>query len=185
MIGTIPVWDLAPREYGQALDAAMAFLAAEETPVLRCAVPALAAEAFQRLPAWRKTGPTGSALWLEPLEGGWQNELNALSAGLNSGGTLVIVASRPLARMLPEGREWPEKALGLKLGGLARLRRALVEAELILEAEYGLHTPLATLLNLLGQMASSGGQPDWGDRLHFAGRLRYIASGLPAQLSTV
>ena len=56
MIGTLPVWDLAPREYGQALDAAMALLAGEETPVLRCAVPALAAEAGQRRPAWREAG---------------------------------------------------------------------------------------------------------------------------------
>ncbi|HUX75565.1 MAG TPA: hypothetical protein VMY40_02850, partial [Anaerolineae bacterium] len=69
------MWELAPREYGQALDAAMALLAGEETPVLRCAVPALAAEAGQRLPAWREAGPTGAALWIEPLEVGWQAEL--------------------------------------------------------------------------------------------------------------
>ena len=185
MIGTLPVWDLAPREYGQALDAAMALLVGEETPVLRCAVPALAAEAGQRLPAWREAGPTGAVLWIEPLEAGWQAELEALSAGLNGGGTLVIVASRPLARLLPERREWPGEALGLQLGGLGRLRRALAEAGLALEAEYGLHTLSATILNLLGQCASRGGRPDLGDRLHFAGRLRYITSGPLARLSTV
>jgi len=185
MIGTLPVWDLAPREYGQALDAAMALLAGEETPVLRCAVPALAAEAGQRLPAWREAGPTGAALWIEPLEVGWQAELKALSAGLNGGGKMVIVASRPLARLLPQRREWPGEALGLQLGGLGRLRRALAEAGLALEAEYGLHTLSATFLNLLGQMASRWGRPDLGDRLHFAGRLRYITSGSLARLSSV
>jgi len=185
MIGTLPVWELAPREYGQALDAAMALLAGEETPVLRCAVPALAAEAGQRLPAWREAGPTGAALWIEPLEVGWQAELEALSAGLNGGGKMVIVASRPLARLLPERREWPGEALGLQLGGLGRLRRALAEAGLALEAEYGLHTLSATILNLLGQMAFRSGRPDLGDRLHFAGRLRYITSGPLAQLSSV
>jgi hypothetical protein len=185
MIGTLPVWNLAPREYGQALDAAMALLAGEETPVLRCEVSSLAAEARQRLPAWRETGPAGTALWIEPLEDDWQAALDALCAGLNGGGTMVIVTSRPLARLLPERRGWPGKALGLQRGGLGRLRRALAEAGLALETEYGLHSLPATLLNVLGQMASRWNRPDLGDRLHFAGRLRYVASGPLARLSTV
>jgi hypothetical protein len=151
MIGTLPVWDLAPREYGQALDAAMPLLGAEETPLLRCQMPALAAEASQRLLAWRHSEPAGAALWIEPLMGTWQAELEALSAALDDEGTLVIVASRPLARLLPERRAWSEEALALRLGGLGRLRRALAKAGLVLEAEYGLHTLFATLLNLLGQ----------------------------------
>ena len=116
MIGTLPVWNLALREYGQALDAAMILLPGEETPLLRCHVPVLAAEASQRLPAWSEVGPAGAALWIEPLQDSWHAELESLSAGLKDGGTLVIVASRPLARLVPERREWPGKPLGLKLG---------------------------------------------------------------------
>jgi hypothetical protein len=185
MIGDLPTWELVLREYGQALDIAMAVLSGRETPLVHCGVPALLAEARQRLPGLTDVGPASGVLWLEPMALNWLEELRTLRAGLREGGTVVVVASRPLARLLPERPEWIAGALGPQAGGLARLRRAMVRMGLTAEREVGLHALPAVALNQLGQWTSHAGRPDLGDRLHFAGRLRYIASGPLARFSTL
>jgi hypothetical protein len=193
MIGTLPAWSLAPREYGYALDAVMPRLAGEESLVVRCHVAALEAEIRQRLARWTAQGQARVALWVEPLVDDWQAELEALAAALAGDGTLIVIASRPLARLLPEAgqitgttrRGWPGRPLGLQPGGIRRLRRTLERQGFRLEGEYGVHTLAAIGLNLLGQQLARWGRPDLGDRLGFAGRLRYCTAGRLAPLSTV
>ncbi|MGD8793444.1 MAG: hypothetical protein PVF47_12910, partial [Anaerolineae bacterium] len=132
MIGTLPIWDLAPRDYRQALDAAMPWLASADRPLLRCHLPSLEAEACQRLPRWSAAGPVGAVLWVEPWAGDWPADLTDLDAALEGDGPLIVVASRPLARLLPQCRP-----LGLQPGRLDPLRHALVRRGFRLEAEYG------------------------------------------------
>jgi len=185
MIGTLPTWDLAAREYRYALDAVMPSLTGKGTPVVCCRVPALAAEVRQRLIRGTEEAQAHVALWLEPLADDWQTELGALAAAMAGDGLLLVIASRPLARLLPERRDWPGGALGLRPGGIGRLRRALGQRGFAVEVEYGVHTLSAIGLNLLGQQAARWGRPDLGDRLGFAGRLRYCTAGPMASLSTV
>lgn len=172
-------------EYRYALDAVMPMLAGQGLPLVRCEPPALADEVRQRLPRWAEAAPARAALWVEPLASSWQTELDSLSAGLEKKSALYVVASRPLARVLPERRAWPGKPLGLRVGGLYRLRRALRDRGFLVESEYGLHTPLAVGMNLLGGQFCRWGRPDLGDRFGFAARLRYCTSGPSAPFSTV
>lgn len=184
MTGSLPAWEQAAREYGQALDVAMTLLMGRGVPLVRCAVPPLAAEVEQRLTCHAKQGPVSAALWVEPLLGGWRSELDGLAGDLAPGGWLVVVASRPLARLLsaPSPGQGP---LGQRPGGLLRLRRGMSARGLSVEAEHGLHTATAIGLNLLAHLVARWGRPDLGDRLHFAGRLRYCTAGALAPLSTV
>jgi len=185
VIGTLPVHDLAPLDYRYALDAAMPLVANEGVPIVRCTVPALAAEVQQRLPRWSEDQDAPAALWVEPLAENWKAELDSLAAALRPGGALVVVASRPLARLLPERRDWPGEPLGSQPGGVRRLRRALRRKGMVLESEFGMHTLLAIALNLISRQAARWGRPDLGDRLGFAARLRYCTAGPLGPLSTV
>jgi hypothetical protein len=186
MIGTRPMFDLAPLDYRYALDAAMSLVGAELTPAVLCQVPELAAEIGQRLPAQRADiRAAGAALWIEPLAGSWQADLALLAQALPHRAVLVIVASRPLARLVPERRAWGAQPLGLRLGGIAQLQRELRRAGFALAANYGLHSGLAIVLSRLGQQIERLGRPDLGDRLQFEARLRYCTGGWLAALATV
>lgn len=199
MIGVLPVSDLARPGLRYALDAALALLASTPgAPLVRCGCPDLAAEVRQRLPVQAPAMPAPAALWVEPAATDWQAELASLAAALAPGATLVIVASRPLARRLPErGRAVaplrsasrataPAAApLGLRIGGIDRLRRACTRAGFRIAAVYGIHSALAIGLNLLGLLAERLGRPDLGDRLHVAARLRYCTAGPLAPVATV
>lgn len=187
-IGTRPVVALAPLDYRYALDAAMPLLAGPAPPLVHCRVPELTAEIEQRLPRMAGATAEGSApaaLWVEPPAASWGAELRVLAAALPPGAPLVIIASRPLARLLPERRSWPGRPLGLTWGGVERLCRALPRAGFALEARHGVHSTVAIVLNLVGQAAARAGRPDLGDRLHFAARLRYHTTGPFAALATV
>lgn len=183
-IGTLPRWDLVPMEYGYALDAVMPLLAGQGLPLVWCGVPALDAEVRQRLPILAEGKPARAALWVEPMLDSWQTDLDWLIAGMETKGILCVLASRPLARLLPERREWPGEPLGLQPSGLRRLRRALRDRGFAVE-EYGIHGLGAIVRNLLAGLASRWGWPDLGDRLGFAARLSYITSGPLAPLPTV
>ena len=187
-LGTRPVSALAPLDYRYALDAAMPLLAGPDPPLVHCAVPELAAEIRQRLPhAAGATGVDGApaALWVEPRAAGWADELRVLAAALSADAPLVIVASQPLARLLPERRSWRGQPLGLTWGGVERLCRALSHHRLRLEARHGVHSVVAIGLSLMGQAVARAGRPALGDRLHFAARLRYRTTGPFAALATV
>lgn len=182
MIADLPVAALAPLDYRAALDAAMPLLAPSAGVI--CNRPELVGEVRQRLPHWQR-GPVAAALWVEPLTATWQADLALLTATLSRQARLVVVASRPLALLLPECRGWPQTGLGATCGGLRRLRAGLRRAGLRTEASYGFHTLQSMVLNLLSARADRLGRPDLADRLHFAARLAYCARGPLAAGATV
>ena len=187
-LGTRPVVALAPLDYRFALDAAMPLLAGPAPPLVRCSVPELAAEIEQRLPqviAAVGVASAPAALWVEPPATGWRADLRVFAAALPPGAPLVIIASRPLARLLPERRSWPGRPLGLTWGGVERLCRALSRGGFALEARHGVHSAVAIGLSLIGQAVARMGHPRHGDRLHFAARLHYRTTGPFAALATV
>lgn len=179
-----PVSSLPPQEYRNALDGAMASLATAARPLVLCETPELVAEVYERAALASAALPPDGALWVEPPAETWRSDLAALSDALPSGAPLVVVASRPLARLLPETRAWAKHSLGLRPFGLAQLRRELASSGFVLEANHGFHSPVAIALNALGQRLERLGRPDLGDRLHFAARLRYHVTGPLAVLST-
>ncbi|HEY3230039.1 MAG TPA: hypothetical protein VGJ87_12525 [Roseiflexaceae bacterium] len=185
MIGTHPMANLAPLDYRYALDSAMPLLAGKTPPILQCNLPELEREVRQRIPDWAGASVVRAGLWIEPLVDTWQAELQALASTLPAGAPLVVVASRPLARLLPERRSWGGQPLGFRPGGIGRLRRGLRGAGLVLEACYGIHSAVAIGLNALSWQMAHLGRPDLGDRIYFAARLRYCAEGPFAMLSTV
>ena len=185
MIATPPVFDLAPHDYRYALDAVMPLLAAARAPTVLCNVPALGGEVSLRFPGHATLAEAPAALWVEPLANSWLAELRIVAAALPDGAPLAIIASRPLARQLPERRLWTGCPLGMRLCGIGQLRRHVVRAGFALTACYGIHSALSVALNVLGQQFDRAGYPDIGDRLHFAARLRYCAVGPLAPLSTV
>jgi len=185
MIGTLPMADLAPLDYRYALDAALTLL--DRTGPLRVVsnLPALDGEIRQRITAADQVAPASAALWVEPLADTWPAELATLTRQIKPDATLAVIASRPLARLIPERRSWQARALGTQLTGLRTLRRGLRRAGYHISAEYGIHSALSIGLSLLSQQLERRGRPDLGDRLHFAARLRYCATGPQTALSTV
>lgn len=183
MIGACPVTTLAPLDYRYALDAALALLAGKPT-LVRCDLPELASEVGQRISQPAATDMS-AALWIEPSADRWQDVLASFTLMLPVGTLLVVIASRPLAQLLPERRAWSGQPLGIQHGGIGRLRRALVQSQFRLEATYGIHSVAAIALNMLSQRMERLGRPDLGDRLHFAARLRYCATGPAASLAAV
>jgi hypothetical protein len=185
MIVALAMTHLAPLEYRYALDAALTCLPRTTEPLTICNVAALTDELRQRLPQTAETTPAAAALWIEPLTATWRMELASLTARLTPDAPLAVIASRPLARLIPERRAWPERSLGMRPGGVAELRRALVRAGYRIDAEYGIHSVMSIVLNGVSQRLERWDRPDLGDRLHFAARLRYCTTGAPAALTTV
>lgn len=185
MIGTLPMADLAPLDYRYALDAALTLLDRTGDLQVVCNLPALDREIRQRIAPAAPPAPANSVLWVEPLAAGWLAQLAALSEQLAPGATLAVIASRPLARLIPERRTWQVKALGTQLAGLPALRRGLRRAGYRISAEYGMHSALSIGLSLLSQQLERRGRPDLGDRLHFAARLHYCKTGPQTALTTV
>ncbi|HEY0606514.1 MAG TPA: hypothetical protein VGD58_26555 [Herpetosiphonaceae bacterium] len=184
MIGTLPMVALAPLDYRYALDAARTLFVPHAAPVIRCNVAELDAEVRQRF-ARQSTSIEHGALWIEPLAASWRAELNDLTAQLPAGAPLVVIASQPLARLVPERRTWGGEPLGMQLTGINVLLRALRNARLRIEARHGIHTAASIALSQVSQQAARLRRPDLGDRLHFAARLRYCTHGPLAALATV
>ncbi len=175
----------APLDYRYALDAAMSLCGASTWPTVVCNVPQLVAEIDYRRAGRDASASATVAIWIEPMVQGWRAELATLSQQVQAGGTLVVIASLPLARILPERRTWGGDPLTMHPGGLRQLSRALARAGFRLTSRHGIHTPAAIGLNLLSRQLEARGCPDLGDRLQFAARLRYATDGPLASLSTV
>jgi hypothetical protein len=184
MMEMIPVAALAPLDYRYALDAAMPLLAAAAPQRIICHLPALLEEVAWRLPDQVESGHGESALWIEPPAAGWQDDLAQIASALPKGGPLVVVASRPLARLLPERRIWPAQALGLRPGGTRRLEQGLRLAGFRLREIYGIHTLWSIGLNRLS-LAVESRWPVSAACLHFAARLHYAVQGRSSALATV
>lgn len=189
LIGTCPFHRRAPLDYRYALDAVMSVPEMRGSPLVRWNIAALAEEVDQRFPRREEPPPANAAvtaaLWGEPLGSNWRDELQTLTSPLKPGAPLVVVASRPLARLLPERAAWKEQPLGLTPGSLFRLQRTLMQHQCPVEATYGIHSILAIGLHLLSRRAEQWGRPDMGDRLHFLARRFYCVGGPLAGLSTV
>ena len=184
MIGTIPETGSVPLEYRYALDAAVACCGGLSPRVTLSGVPSLDAEAIQRFPA--VSVEEGRALvWIEPSAKTWKSQLSALTAGSKPGAVLVVVASRPLAALLPERRGWPGDSLGPHPGGIARLLRALRASGFEILENHGIHPLRAIVLSRLSACCERVGRPDLGDRHHFAARRAYRVEGALAPLATV
>lgn len=185
MIDRLPVNAVVPLDYRYALDAAMTVLVPAGTPAVVCNIDELDAEVRKRLPLWSEAHLASAALWVEPLSSTWQMDLAVLAQRLSPGSPLVIVASRPLARILPERRTWSEQPLGLQIGGISWLRGLLPQADFVVEATYGIHSLLSIALSQLSYQFERRVYPHIGDRLHFAARLHYRTTGPLAVFSTV
>ncbi|HEX5415937.1 MAG TPA: hypothetical protein VFZ25_09750 [Chloroflexota bacterium] len=195
MIGTTPVSHLAPLDYRYALDAAAALLGGQPPAAVYCNVAALGEEARQRFPGVDLTPPPPSScdgkggsravLWIEPTVDSWQTELATIAAEVPAGGTLVVVASRPLARLLPERRGWRGDPLGSRPRGIATLYRGLRDAGFVVAESHGVHSLKAIGLSALGARCERLGRPELGDRLRFAARRAYRDGGILQPLATV
>jgi len=185
MIGTLPVSDRAPLDYRYALDAAASLLCGAGPALVLCQAGELRDEVRQRIPRWAAKESAAAALWVEPRANGWQTEVEMLKSFLPNGAPLAIVMSRPLARVIPERRDWRQPALGLQVDGVERVRRAVGRAGFTIEASHGIHSAAAMALNVIGQQCERAGHPELGDRLQFAARRRYRVTGLGEGLSTV
>ncbi|MGH2457604.1 MAG: hypothetical protein ACRDIY_01915 [Chloroflexota bacterium] len=185
MIGTLPVSDLMPLDYRYALDAATSLLSAAGPSFVLCQADELLGEVRQRIPRWATKRDAAAVLWVEPAASGWEAEAETFGTALPENGLLVIVMSRPLARLIPERRTWARPAIGLQIGGVERVRRAIGRAGFRLEASHGIHSAMAIALSLVGQQCARAGHPALGDRLHFAARRRYRVTGLGEGLATV
>ena len=185
MIGTQSRLTLPPLEYRYAFDAVMPRLAQEEELLIRCDVPQLMSEITQRFPFYRKTRHAKMALWVEPLQFTWQDDLMAINDQLRYRSLLIIIASRPLACLLPERQTWEGKPLGIQVSGLARLRRKLGQMGWVVERHDGIHSLQAIVLNQLSGIAGRFGRVAWADRLEFAARLHYRTTDLLTPFSTV
>lgn len=183
MIGELPCSQLAPLEYCYALDAALATLGGAP-PLLICRASELQAEVEQRLPQLMPAVPR-AGLWIEPEAATLEADSATFARALGPGAPLIVIASQPLARTLPERRGWRGAGLGLRPGGIGRLCAVLRAAGFGPIAHHGIHSAAAIGLNALGAQMARRGRPDRADQLHFAARLRYRSSGWQAQFSTV
>lgn len=186
MIGTHPRLVLAPLEYRYALDAVMPLLAKEENLLIRCDVSQLMSEITQRVPILSdQVSHAEVALWVEPLQLSWRDELAVITDRLRHRSCLIIVASRPLARLLPERQAWQGQPLGIQVGGLSQLYSELQQMGWVVERQDGIHSLQSIVLNQLSRLMSRLGCLAWADRLEFAARLHYRSTDLLAPWSTV
>jgi len=173
MIGTIPVYSLAPLEYRLALDAASVWLARSAPLLLRCDQPALQFECLQRLspghsPPWR------GVLWLEPGHLTWVTVLVDLTAQLQPGARLAVLLSLTPTRQLLEPCTWSGDLLGWRPGGLALLRQALKEQGFIVNTAQAFHGGQSLLWSAVSRLAHLLRRRAQADRLEFTARLCYI-----------
>jgi hypothetical protein len=146
---------------------------------VRCAEPALLGELRNRIPVWQETGSAQTGLWVEPQIDGWKEDIGTLG----NCESVVLVASRPMARLIPEG--WKAASLGMRPGGTAKLIRSLHNSGFVVDSRYGVHTLASIGLNFLSRFANVFGRPDLADRLGFSARLHYCTDGSLRSASTV
>jgi hypothetical protein len=185
VIGAFPSNKQAPLDYRYAFDAAISFLVHALPPLVWCHAHALVNEVRQRIPYQADQLPASSALWVEPIKGRWRHDLDTLVDIVEDRAPLVIVASLPLARLVPERASWNEEPLCVIPGGFGNLRRALCSKGYSRQEVYGFHSLFAIGYNILGQKMEQVGYPHIGDRMHFQGRLHYCVGENWTMTSTV
>jgi hypothetical protein len=176
---------IVPLDYRVALDAIAPSVQLAGRPVVVCNLPALEDELRLRSLAGPVPTLSSVAVWIEPMQETWKSELEQLTARISNRGSLFVIYSRPLARLIPERQRWDDDAVGIRISGFSRLRRALIRAGFQIRNEYGFHGVQSISLNMAGKIAGFFRRDDLVDRLEFASRLRYCSSGLLAGVSTV
>ncbi len=154
---------MIPYEYVNALDALPSF-----SPMMqlrwRCSVDELRSLLNERVP---NVAQAPNLVWVEPQVG----ESLPIDPSLER---LIVIASCPLMRLIPERREWQDAPLGMARGGLRRLNGELSQAGWQLEHAFRFHTLSSIGLNLLGQQMARVGQPARADRWQMKARLHYV-----------
>ena len=181
---TQPVYCLPPLEYRYALDAAAVLLGETPKVTVCCNVPALA-DALDGTTIAQTTDRAEAAVWIEPQLANWENQFATLENKLGASARLVIIASQPLARLVPERRHWPGQPLGMRPGGVSQLKRKVQGAGFLVESVHGFHSITSIGLNFLVARLEGRQRPEVADRVHFAARLGYHNTGPLAHLSTV
>jgi hypothetical protein len=169
----IPEYQQIPLEYRVALDASSVWLANSSPIKLHCGQPALLQEVDQRLTI-TDASTWSDGLWIEPQAATWENVLNELTQQLSSGSRLAVLLSLPLARRLPERRDWSGNALGEYPRGLSTFTHALHKHEFLVNIIQGLHTGQAILFNFISSSSRKIGQYALADRIEFFARQHYI-----------
>lgn len=185
MIGTLPLPELPPLEYQWALDVVMSLFHRNGPPHVICHLPTFKTEIEQRLSGLPLSTHNQNGLWVEPMLDSWQKDLQEFYAIMESGSTLVLLSSCPIARWLPERRDWSGVPLGLHLFGLPRLHSKLHKKGFLLLNAYGLHSLASIWLNYQAHWMDRCGYPDVADRLRFSARLKYLQRNPFAMMSTV
>jgi hypothetical protein len=181
----MPLTYLPPLEYRWALDIAMSLFHSRGLPYLICHIPALKAIIEQQLPKPSAGVLYRNGLWVEPMQDSWHQGLHEFSTKLEAGSNLVLLTSLPIARWLPERRNWAGRPLGVQLLGLIRLKYALQKKGFLHLETFGLHGLTSMRLNYMAHWAEVQGRPEVADRLRFSGRLHYLQQGPLAVMSTV
>jgi hypothetical protein len=185
MIGTLHLTDLPPMEYRWALDAVMPLFHSSGPPHVICHLPVFRIEIEQRLSGLPLSTHHQNGLWVEPMLNSWQVDLQEFYAMMESGSTLILLSSCPIARWLPERRGWSGVPLGLHLLGLPRLYSKLHKKGFLLLNVYGFHSLVSIWLNYQAHWMDRCGYPDVADRLRFSARLKYLQRGPFAVMNTV
>jgi hypothetical protein len=178
-----PVYALAPLEYRYALDAALTLVPDRRRVRVQCNLAALQADVAARIAD--TTQSATAVLWIEPLQQTWKQEMQQLAAELPLGGTLLMLASHPLAGLLPERADWREQPLGIQPAGIRQLRQAFRQLGLRMQARYGVHSLSSISWNMLSHAAQRIARPDLADRLRATAQQHYLSSGMLAGLATV
>lgn len=156
---------MIPHDYLNALDALPSFVQMDKLAWV-CNSAEFHPTLYSRLPA---TEAPRFLLWVEP-------QISEPLPTLDNIERLVVIASQPLACILPERKGWQDAPRGMRVGGLRGLKRELRRKGWQLSAEHHFHTVQSIILNMLSQRVR---QPARADQLHFAARQRY-ATAAPA-----
>lgn len=166
--GIHPGTSTAPHEYGAALDAA-AMICGRHVQIV-CDEPHLEGDVYQR---WQPGGAHGAAIYVEPLAATWRTALAGLARDVAPGAPLVLLASTPLARALPERAGWSAHALGLRPNGLRAPLDQLRHAGFRIISRHLFHTITAVFVLTCARLAARLGWPARADTLEFLARAWY------------
>ncbi len=166
--GIRPGASAAPHEYGAALDAA-AMICGRHAQIV-CDEPQLAGDISQR---WQPGSAHGAAIYVEPMAATWRTALAGLANDVAPDAPLVLLASSPLARALPERAGWSADALGLRPGGLRAPLGQLRHAGFRIISRHLFHTVTSVLVLTCARLAARLGWPARADSLEFLARAWY------------
>jgi hypothetical protein len=172
-------------EYRYALDAVSAECWRKGPPLIVSNMPELEDELEFRRITDRGQSLASIALWLEPVRETLSADLRSISSGLSPSGTVMIVASLPLSRLLPEKRANGQRALGCELTGLNHLRNALTSASFELRESHGIHSITSIGLNITGRLLERIGRSDLADQFAATARERYCSYGRTGRFATL